>query len=666
MVPMPASTPHLRIVSSQPFAQPFAQPLAQPGAIAPLRRVRASIRRPLGQILVENSAVDPGNLAKALAMQAREQARLGDILLAHDWVSESALMVALSQQWRAEVIDPTQSRPDARLIDRLGVQVCLREGVLPWRLVGAATVVATCRPDDFARLRPVLEQAFGPVLMALASEQGLHAALLATRVSVLNLNAETLVPAAESCRTWDTGRLRRGTAIAALLFGATAWLWPAVPVLLLVLWSVLTLMVTQGLKAAALVAHFRHQRQVAKAKAKAQAVSVVVPLAMARLPVVSIMIPMLRERDIAERLLRRIGRLDYPRELLDVLLVVEEEDTMTQQALAAARLPRWMRVVVVPRGPLKTKPRALNFAMNFCRGSIIGIYDAEDAPEPAQIHKVVRRFHDCGPEVACLQGMLDYYNPRANWLARCFTVEYAGWFRLVLPGLQRIGLAIPLGGTTLFFRRAAIEKLGGWDAHNVTEDADLGVRLARRGYRAELLETVTEEEANCRAWPWVKQRSRWIKGYMMTYTVHMRDPGLLYRQLGPWKFIGVQALFLGTLSQFLLAPVIWSFWLITFGLGHPVASLLPGWVLLTIALIFASAEAINLVTGFIGASLAGKRFLWPWVPTLLVYYPLGTLAAYKAAWELITQPFYWDKTAHGHSESGVEPSDDTAADQALA
>ena len=662
---MPAPTPHLRIVPSHPAPQP--------GGFARLHGVRASVRRPLGQILVENRAVDPGNLIKALAMQAREQARLGDILLAHDWVSETDLMAALAQQWRAEVIDPARSRPDARLIDRLGVQVCLREAMLPWRLVGAATVVATCRPDDFARLRPVLEQAFGPVLMALTSERDLHAALLATRLSVLNLNAETLVPVHESCRTWDTGQLRRSVAVAALVFAGAAWLWPAVVVLLIALWSVLTLIVTAGMKAAALVAHFRHQRQVAKASkaiaseaiaSGAGVAATVVPLAIARLPVVSIMIPMFRERDIAERLVRRIGRLHYPRELLDVLLVVEEEDAMTQQALTSANLPRWMRVVVVPRGPLKTKPRALNFAMNFCRGSIIGIYDAEDAPEPGQLHKVVRRFHDRGPEVACLQGILDYYNPRANWLARCFTVEYAGWFRLVLPGLQRMGLAIPLGGTTLFFRRTAIEKLGGWDAHNVTEDADLGVRLARRGYRAELLDTVTEEEANCRAWPWVKQRSRWIKGYMMTYTVHMRDPGLLWRQLGPWKFLGVQALFLGTLSQFLLAPVIWSFGLITLGLGHPVASLLPGWAMLTIALIFAAAEAVNMTAGFIGAKLAGKRYLWPWVPTLLVYYPLGTVAAYKAAWELITQPFYWDKTAHGHSETTADPGEAEA--QAIA
>lgn len=646
MLPMAISRPQLRLVSSQP--------VPRPAGVAAVRPARPSLRRPLGQLLVEQGAVDPGNLAKALAMQAREVARLGDILLAHGWVTETGLLTALSAQWRAEVIDPAKARPDSRLIDRLGAQICLREGVLPWRLVGGATVIATARPDDFARLRPVLEQAFGPVLMALTSERALHSAVLASRKSALNLLAETQVPEHESCRSWDSARLRRHALFAAILMGGLAWAAPALVILAVTGWALLTLMVTAGLKAAAVFTHFR-----------APAPKATEPLvAIARLPVVSVIIPMFRENDIAERLVRRIGRLQYPRELLDVLLVVEEEDAVTQATLADARLPRWMRLVVVPKGPLKTKPRALNFALNFCRGSIIGIYDAEDAPDPAQLHRVVRRFHDRGPEVACLQGALDFYNTSTNWLSRCFTIEYAGWFRLVLPGLQRLGLAIPLGGTTLFFRREAIEKLGGWDAHNVTEDADLGMRLARHGYRAELVETVTEEEANCRAWPWVKQRSRWLKGYAMTYAVHMRDPRLLWRQMGPWRFFGFQALFIGTLSQFLLAPVMWSFWLLTLGYGHPVAGLMPGWALFTLALIFAAAEAANIVVGLLGAKLAGKRYLWPWVPTLMIYYPLGALAAYKAFYELLTQPFYWDKTAHGHSDNEAES--DSAAEQTVA
>ena len=623
----------LRLVSSRPEPAP---------SLAPgLRLPRPSGRRPLGQILLETGALDPGNLVKALAMQAREAARLGDILLMHGWVTETALMAALSIQWRAEVINLRGTRPDPRLIDQLGAETCLREAVLPWRKVGAATVVATARPDDFGRLRPQLEQLFGSVLMALAHEKDLHAALLGTRQTSLNHKAETKVPVAESCRTWDTPKVRRqALGLGIGLFGLLV-LAPKVLGFGLLFWAILSLMACSGLKLAAAGATLREKRRQAPHPGAAG------PTSIARLPVVSIMVPMFREPDIAARLIKRLSRLDYPRELLDILLVVEAEDDLTREALALAPLPRWMRVVVVPCGPLKTKPRALNFAMNFCRGSVIGVYDAEDAPEPDQLHRIVRHFHERGPEVACLQGILDFYNPRTNWLARCFTIEYASWFRVVLPGLAHMGLAIPLGGTTLFFRREALEKLGGWDAHNVTEDADLGIRLARHGYRAELAATMTEEEANCRAWPWIKQRSRWIKGYAMTYAVHMRDPALLWRQLGPRKFIGMQILFLGSLSQSLLAPLLWSFWLISFGIWHPVASMLPAPVFSLMVGLFVGSEIINMVIGVLALSGQRHRLLWIWLPTLVAYFPLATLAAYKAFYELIAVPFYWDKTTHG-------------------
>ncbi|GAB1364332.1 hypothetical protein MASR1M32_35680 [Rhodobacter sp.] len=371
------------------------------------------------------------------------------------------------------------------------------------------------------------------------------------------------------------------------------------------------------------------------------------PLPAARLPQVSIIVALYRESDIAPRLIRRLSRLDYPHDLLDVVLAVEAEDRMTREALAATVLPPWMRVIAVPPGKVKTKPRALNLALDHCRGSIIGIYDAEDAPEPAQIRKVVDRFHARGPEVACLQGVLDYYNPHTNWLSRCFTIEYAGWFRLMLPGIARLGLAVPLGGTTLFFRRQVLEELGGWDAHNVTEDADLGIRLARRGYRTELVDTVTGEEANCRMIPWIKQRSRWIKGYMMTWAVHMRRPGLLWRQLGPRQFAGFQVMFLGSILQSLLAPLIWSFWVLPFGLGHPLAAALPRAALWSMIGLFLLSEAVNVAMGIIALRRSGHRISALWVPTLQLYFPLAAFAAYKGLWEMITRPFYWDKTHHG-------------------
>jgi cellulose synthase/poly-beta-1,6-N-acetylglucosamine synthase-like glycosyltransferase len=250
------------------------------------------------------------------------------------------------------------------------------------------------------------------------------------------------------------------------------------------------------------------------------------------LPKVSILIPLYREKNIAAQLINNLEKLNYPRSHLEIILVLERHDTQTKACLAAIELPKWIRVIQAAPGTIKTKPRALNYALPFCSGEIIGVLDAEDAPEPDQLRSVVTKFSSVSAKTVCLQGRLDYYNPQSNWLARCFTMEYASWFRIMLPALAQIGFAIPLGGTTLYFRRSALVELGGWDAHNVTEDADLGIRLARAGYRCAMIETTTFEEANNKPLSWVQQRSRWIKGYFMTYVVHMRSPKTLLRDLG--------------------------------------------------------------------------------------------------------------------------------------
>jgi cellulose synthase/poly-beta-1,6-N-acetylglucosamine synthase-like glycosyltransferase len=376
---------------------------------------------------------------------------------------------------------------------------------------------------------------------------------------------------------------------------------------------------------------------------------------------VSILVPLFREEVMAGTLVKRLSRLTYPKSLLDVVLVLEAGDTTTRETLKATRLPPWMRTITVPPGEVTTKPRALNYAFRFTRGEIVGIYDAEDAPAPDQIDRVVAHFSRAPPEVGCLQGILDYYNPRANWMSRCFTVEYASWFRVLLPGLSRMGLAVPLGGTTVFFRRTALEEVCGWDAHNVTEDADLGIRLARFGYRTELIASVTREEANNRLWPWIRQRSRWLKGYGLTWWVHSRRPLALWRDLGPRRFVGMQVLFLTTLFQFALAPVLWSFWLILAGLPHPLEAHLTREAILGLTVVFLSAEGLSLAIGLAALARSPHGGLFPWVPTLFAYYPLGTVAIYKALWEVVSRPFFWDKTTHGRSAPD-RPLDDLPAD----
>jgi glycosyltransferase XagB len=560
-------------------------------------------------------------------------------------VEELRLYGPLGRRHDLPQVDPARLSPDPRLIDAIGAQRCLNEGVLPIRQVGHTLLVAVADPAAVPRL-PGLTGHRGMFLPHLAPQNLIEAKLLALRGGSLGNAAETRVPLVESCRGWSSMRHFPVIAVLMTLLASGVMLAPQAVVILLVIWGTVSMLAWMLLRIATLIAVLRPAPPPGP------------PVIIARLPVVSVIVALYREADIAARLVQRLGRLDYPRHLLDVILAVEEDDSLTRKALDAVDLPGWMRVIVVPRGPLKTKPRALNHALALCRGSIIGVYDAEDAPAPDQISRIVQRFHQCGADVACLQGVLDFYNPRTNWLSRCFTIEYAAWFRVMLPGIARLGLVLPLGGTTLFFRRAALEQLGAWDAHNVTEDADLGVRLARHGYRTELIGTVTGEEANCRFLPWVRQRSRWIKGYMITYGVHMRDPGLLLRQLGPWRFAGFQVLFLGSISQVLLAPVIWSLWLLSLGIDHPVQAILPGGLFAPLVAVFVLAEATTILTNLCGIARradcdAGRISLW-WVPTLHFYFPLAALASYKALYEVLFRPFYWDKTSHGHFDIAAQ------------
>lgn len=608
-----------------------------PGAFAPRLVVapKPSIQT-LSAKLMQDGVVKPHVMLAAVAQQNDRRRHLVDLLLARGAASPDDLYDAIGKHWGVGHVDLSEAPPDPRLTAALSHVTALQDGLLPWRTIGQATVIVTAYPDLFHRHRGWLEERFGAVAMAVAPLAQIETALLATHGTALAHASETRVPAAESCRAYHSTTLQRPAAILTAIVAVLALLQPVATLIAVFGIALLAMFCNNIMKLIALVL-------MARSRPAPQA-----PPVIAHLPVVSVMVALYRESNIAAKLTARLDQLDYPRALLDILLVVEEDDQMTRRALSTANLPGWMRVVVVPDGTVKTKPRALNYALDHCRGSIVGIYDAEDAPEPDQIRKIVARFHQRGPEVVCLQGQLDYYNPRSNWLARCFTIEYASWFRMFLPGIERMGMAIPLGGTTLFFRRKALEELGGWDAQNVTEDADLGLRLFRHGYRTELIDTTTFEEANCRSFPWVKQRSRWIKGYMMTWITHMRQPRLLWRQLGPRCFVGFQVQFLGSILQTLLAPLIWSLWLIPLGFRHPLPEALGAVAFTGLFVLMTATAALSFIFDVAGMRRTKHRLNPLWALTLTLYHPLATLAAYKALWELLTKPFYWDKTSHGH------------------
>ncbi|WP_298846021.1 glycosyltransferase [uncultured Ruegeria sp.] len=602
-------------------------------------------RKPLGNCLLEIGAITRSQLDQALSLQARQKAPLGEILVGEGHATRQDVLEALSTQSGWQIADLEQIPPMPGLCDLKPVEFWLEHNVIPWMRIGPLLLVATSRPDRFATVTAEMQDCDYAVLPVLAASHQIDRVIAKQFSRHLAEAAEARVDPAQSCRNWTAGS-RIVPAVKTLGVLTLFALFPSVGLLVLLGVTVVTLVLFAVFRISGTLAYLHHNRRKQPNPTEA-AVAL-------RQPCVSIMVPLYKEREIVNPLVQRLQRLTYPKALLDVILVLEETDDVTRNALARVTLPSWIRIVEVPElNGLTTKPRAMNYALDFCRGDIVGVWDAEDAPQPDQIERVVAHFTQASPEVVCLQGGLDYYNPRTNWRSRCFTIEYNSWFRVILPGIARMGLVVPLGGTTFFFRRDKLVELGGWDAHNVTEDADLGVRLCRAGYRTEMVDSTTFEEANFRAWPWIKQRSRWLKGFMVTYLVHMRKPQELYNDLGAAKFFGLQAFFLGTLGQFLLAPVLWVFWLSTLGLANPMEHILPRQITSALIWMFLATEILSIGVGIIAVSARERRFLLPCVPTMFLYFPLGVVAGYKALWELVTNPFFWDKTQHGQASEDV-------------
>ena len=252
----------------------------------------------------------------------------------------------------------------------------------------------------------------------------------------------------------------------------------------------------------------------------------------APLPLYTVLVPLFREASVVAELLASLRALDYPPDRLEIMLIVERADDETQAALGRANLDAHMRVLIVPDGEPRTKPRAIQYALQWAHGDYVVVYDAEDAPEPDQLRRALAAIGAGGGRIGCLQAQLNIYNSDASWFTRQFTVEYTALFDCILPALERLQLPVPLGGTSNHFPRAVLESVGGWDPYNVTEDADLGIRLARNGWHVGVLSSTTWEEAPPTFRIWKGQRTRWLKGWMQTYLVHMRCPRRLWRELG--------------------------------------------------------------------------------------------------------------------------------------
>ena len=381
-----------------------------------------------------------------------------------------------------------------------------------------------------------------------------------------------------------------------------------------------------------------------------------------RLPVYTVIAALYHEAASVGPLIEAINALDYPREKLDVLIVIELDDLGTRAALAKVGPMPHVRILLAPAEGPRTKPKALNCALPFARGSFTAVFDAEDRPDPGQLRAALDAVRTEGADVACAQASLCIENLGDSWLSCMFAAEYAGQFDVFLPGFARFGLPLPLGGSSNHFRTAVLREVGGWDAYNVTEDADLGFRLARFGYRSVTFASTTYEEAPARFGGWLRQRSRWMKGWIQTWNVHMRRPVRLWRDAGAKGFLTLNILVGGNVLTALTFPVLVATIAIDL-LAHLgmtrwfAANSVTPLHLTTIIAGFASTIAIGLT----GLARRGQlRHGWILLLTPL-YWGCLSIAAWRALIQLLSNPYRWEKTEHGlsrrvHTNGGLRPS----------
>jgi cellulose synthase/poly-beta-1,6-N-acetylglucosamine synthase-like glycosyltransferase len=374
-----------------------------------------------------------------------------------------------------------------------------------------------------------------------------------------------------------------------------------------------------------------------------------------QLPTYTVIVAAYHEANVIGNCIRALEALDYPRDRLELRLLLEADDRATIDAARATPHGPNLDVIEVPEAMPRTKPKACNYGLQLTAGEIVTIYDAEDRPDPLQLRRAAVAFRRMGPEVACLQAKLHYHNLGENFITRSFGAEYLSWFAFMLPALASAGGPVPLGGTSMHVRRDSLERVGAWDPHNVTEDADLGIRLHRLGYRTEVLDSVTLEEANSDFVNWVKQRSRWYKGYLQTWLVHVRHPVRLWRELGTRGFVAFNVVVGGTPILAALNPVFWVGALLWVVARPQILQLLfPAWLYYPAMACLVAGNFLAIYRIVVGVRSAGRLDLLGAALCSPIYWCMMSIAAIRAIAELAVKPSHWEKTVHGLGSAARE------------
>ena len=625
---------------------------------------------PIGEALVARGLISKIQLRWALETQARTGVRLGRVLLAAGLVRRQRLYEVLADLWGCDFVDLISDPPDSELAGGLERDLMISESWIPFRLERRTLVVATSEaPTEqlsarvFAACPEQLQSQIAAIEFLATTDWDIQVALgrvfrsdisrdaafgLSDRYPLLGARAGLALMQRLSLEL-----LAGAVAIGALLDPRALLVALIVSINSAFVFAVLFKFVTSLVGASAAR---KLDRRASPARVPDD-----------ELPIYTVLVPLFKEANVVGELIENLRRLDYPQEKLEILLLMEEEDAETIEAAKAADPPDTVRFVLIPNGAPQTKPRACNVGLFFARGDYLVIYDAEDRPDPGQLRDAVAGFRVGEESLVCLQARLNYFNADQNALTRMFTLEYSYWFDCMLPGLDRLGLPIPLGGTSNHFDTARLRELGGWDAFNVTEDADLGVRASLHGYTVGVIDSTTYEEACSKLRPWIRQRTRWIKGYMQTTIVHSRRPRSLLREGGLRGVFGFLFLIAGTPVTFLAVPIMWLLSLLWFlGLpgGAEIAHVFPQPFAAIIAISFIVGNVLMIALNLLAVVRRRIYRLAPWALLAPFYWLLHSWAAWRALVQLVHKPFYWEKTPHGLAR--VEVLNDAMRPEVLA
>jgi len=632
--------------------RPVQDALGQPVAIMVGTRTqiaeairRVYRRQALGDILIEADLINRHQLEKGLALHRKTGVQLGKALISLGYITQDQLAACLSDQQGLDYCSLSDREIPIDLVRAVPEEVARRRRVIPVGRENGFIIVAMANPLDAAAVDEVQRYLDCPVKPVYTTEQDVEDALERIyREDYLVRSTSDLVvryPDESAISVLNTAQkifVLALLAISALLVAIN----PVGYITALTALSTLFYVSFSGYKFYLIYKALSHSLEVNVTPEEIAA------LDDRELPVYTVLIPLYKEAKVIPTLVSAVAELDYPKTKLDVKLLLEEDDEETIAAVRRHQLPPHFKLVVVPNSKPKGKPKACNYGLIHAEGEYIVIYDAEDVPERDQLKKALVAFRKVPQNIGCIQAKLNYYNRDQNLLTRWFTTEYSMWFDLFMPALDASNAPVPLGGTSNHFRTNLLREIGAWDPYNVTEDADLGVRLFKAGWKTAIIDSTTYEEANSELYNWIRQRSRWVKGYMQTYLVHMRHPIRLLREIGPYQFFSFNMVVGGTFFGFLMNPIYWlltAAWFLTH--SGVIQQLFPGPIFYI--------GAMGLYFGnfaFTYANIAGcmRRQYYDMVKYALlspVYWSLMSIGAWKGFLQLLYDPSYWEKTVHG-------------------